>query len=119
MAWDLPPGCVGFVELQKDGLPAGLAATADELDAKRPRRQEVWAALWHPRTWQAGSLLHFPLHVGPGGLAAESSGAREEAERSAAFGGKLQAAKIADVEPVAGGPDGSYARAAEGLIQGP
>ena len=39
MAWDLSPSCVGFVELQKDGLPAGLAATADELDAKRPCRQ--------------------------------------------------------------------------------
>jgi hypothetical protein len=76
-------------------------------------------AFTHQRTRQAGSLPHFPLHVGPGGLAAKAGGAREQAECSSALGGKLQAAKIADVEPVAGGPDGSHAWAAEGLIQGP
>jgi hypothetical protein len=87
---------------------------------QRPCRQQVQGtALRHPRTWQAGSLPHFPLHVGPGGVAAEPGGAREQAERSTAFGGKLQAAKIADVEPVARGPDGSYTSAAEGLIQSP
>ena len=73
----------------------------------------------HPRTRQDGSLPHSPLHVGPGGLAAEFGGPREQAERSSAFGGKLQAAKIADIEAIARGPDGSYAWAAEGLIQGP
>src|SRR5262245_38615703 len=62
---------------------------------------------------------YFPLHIGPCRLAAVPRGAKEQAQRPTAFGGKLQTAKIAHIEPIPRRPNGSYAWATQCLIECP
>ena len=62
---------------------------------------------------------YFPLHVGPGGLAAAPRRTEEQTERPATLGGKLQAAKIAPIKPIAGRPNSPDARTPQCLIERP
>jgi len=46
-------------------------------------------------------------------------GTKEQAQSPAALGGKLQAAKVTHIEPITRCPNGSYAWAAQRLIERP
>src|SRR4051794_2527806 len=127
---DLPPNAGCFIELQKHHLPSRRTAAAGELNAKLPRPeshvqgpmskvQSLKSSGLRPWTLNFGLWTYEPLHIGPGRLAAISRRAEEQTERSTAFGGKLQAAKVAHIEPIARCPNRSHARAAQRLIERP
>ena len=120
IVWVLSPDAGLFIEFQLHDLSAGGAAAADELNLQSPRRicrlPEFAAANGGDRgtPWR-----HFPLHVGPGGLAAKVRRAQEQPQRTAGFGGKLQAAEVANIQPVPRSPNRCDASAAQSLIESP
>lgn len=66
-----------------------------------------------------GHYTHFPLHIGPSGLASLARGTEEQPQRSAALSCQLEATKIAGVKRVPAGPHRADAWAAQRLVESP
>jgi hypothetical protein len=117
--YDLPPYSTAAAKQFNLKLPCRVhkSAVAEEMHLGRRRRRVHCASLMHPTS--LSHWFYLPLHVSPGRLPAEARRTQQQTKRPATFSGKLQAAKVTDVELIPRRPHRADAGAAQGLVQRP